>query len=112
MRDCSPHCGTGVLARRFSFAGLKFLEVYRGLSQKQRARTPVCTLNSANGERRTANGERRTANGERRTANGERRTANGERRTANGERRTANGERRTANGERRTANEFEFEFDD
>jgi hypothetical protein len=34
MRDRSPHCGTGVLARRFAFAGLKFLEVCDGAQSK------------------------------------------------------------------------------
>jgi hypothetical protein len=50
MRDSSPHCGTGVLARRFAFAGLKFLEVCRGLSQSNGRGFPF--LHSI---RRTAN---------------------------------------------------------
>src|SRR5262245_4544837 len=48
-RDGSPHCGTGVLARRFGFAGLKFLRC-------------VTAQSKATGEdaRFTLNGERRT----------------------------------------------------
>ena len=52
MRERSPHCGTGVLARRFAFAGCEILEVCDGLRQKQRARAPVLhSIATANGER-------------------------------------------------------------
>jgi hypothetical protein len=36
IRDRSPHCGTGVLARPFGVAGLKFLEVCDRARPKQR----------------------------------------------------------------------------
>ena len=59
-RDSSPHCGTGVLARRFAFACSKFWRRVTGLSQnqRQRARTPVLhSIVAVNGQRPT-NGER------------------------------------------------------
>ena len=69
MRNRSPHCGTGVLARRFVFTGLEFWSVWRGSVKATGEGARFTFGERAKGERRKAKGERRTGNGERGTAN-------------------------------------------
>ena len=96
-RDSSPHCGTGVLARRFAFAGLKFWWCVVGSVKSNGRGRPFC-IRSRPGERRTSTSTSTTTivfqppNPEPQTP--------------------VNGERRTANEhEHEREHEFEFEFE-